>query len=103
MVTLPGLLLFATVMGILFGVPSALVVIYVNYYSKYNITFRTRKYFCVFVIAFLAYFSIVMVVVDADFRVAEMWMATRVATPLAISHVVFMKLTFLLFQDEEDS
>ena len=101
MVTLPGLLLFATVMGILFGVPSALIVIYVNYYSKYNITFRTRKYFCVFVIAFLAYFSIVMVV--ADFRVAEMWIATRVATPLAISHVVFMKLTFLLFQDEEDS
>ncbi len=101
MVTLPGLLLFATVVGILFGVPSALIVIYVNYYSKYNITFRTRKYFCVFVIAFLAYFSIVMVV--ADFRVAEMWIATRVATPLAISHVVFMKLTFLLFQDEEDS
>lgn len=101
MVTLPGLLLFATVVGIFFGVPSALVVIYVNYYSKYNITFRTRKYFCVFVIAFLAYFSIVMV--GADFRVAEMWIAARVATPLAISHVVFMKLTFLLFQDEEDS
>lgn len=101
MVTLPGLLLFATVVGILFGVPSALVVIYVNYYSSYHITFRIRKYFCVFVIAFLAYFSIVMVV--ADFRVAEMWIAARVATPLAISHVVFMKLTFLLFQDEEDS
>lgn len=101
MVSLPGLLLFATVIGIFFGVPSALVVIYVNYYSSYHITFRIRKYFCVFVIAFLAYFSIVMV--DADFRVAEMWIATRVATPLAISHVVFMKLTFLLFQDEEDS
>ena len=101
MVTLPGLLLFATVVGILFGVPSALVVIYVNYYSEYNITFRIRKFFYVFVIVFLAYFSIVMVV--ADFRVAEMWIATRVATPLAISHVVFMKLTFLLFQDEEDS
>ena len=101
MVTLPGLLLFATVMGIFFGVPSALVVIYVNYYSKHNITFRIRKYFCVFVIAFLAYFSIVMVV--ADFRLAEMWMAASVATPLAIGHVVFMKLTFLLFQDKEDS
>lgn len=101
MVSLPGLLLFATVMGIFFGVPSALVVIYINYYSKYHITFRIRKYFCVFVIAFLAYFSIVMV--DADFRVAEIWMATSVATPLAISHVVFMKLTFLLFQDKEDS
>ena len=87
MVTLPGLLLFAAIIGILFGVPSALVVIYVNYYSKYNITFRIRKYFCVFVIAFLTYFGIVMV--DADFRVAEMWMATTVATPLAISHVVF--------------
>ena len=101
MVSLPGLLLFATVVGIFFGVPSALVVIYVNYYSSYHITFRIRKYFCVFVIAFLAYFSIVMVV--ADFRVAEMWIATRVATPLAIGHVVFMKLTFLLFQDKEDS
>lgn len=101
MVSLPGLLLFATVMGIFFGVPSALVVIYVNYYSKHNITFRIRKYFCVFVIAFLAYFSIVMVV--ADFRLAEMWMAASVATPLAIGHVVFMKLTFLLFQDKEDS
>lgn len=88
-------------MGIFFGVPSALVVIYVNYYSKHNITFRIRKYFCVFVIAFLAYFSIVMVV--ADFRLAQMWMAASVATPLAIGHVVFMKLTFLLFQDKEDS
>ena len=101
MVTLPGLLLFATVMGIFFGVPSALVVIYVNYYSKYHITFRIRKFFYVFVIVFLIYFSIVMV--GANFRVAEMWMAASVATPLAISHVVFMKLTFLLFQDKEDS